>query len=109
MPTAGKPSTPQGFPVAPRGGLCYAAPALTEPDPEGLSPFARSLRTAGPWLSATWQFIGSVLVGAAMGYGVDRWLGSSPIGIVIGLLVGIGIGMYALISASIRLSKKKKT
>ena len=81
---------------------------MTEPDPEGLSPFARSLRTAGPWLNAIWQFIGSVLVGALMGYGFDRWIGKSPLGLILGVVLGISVGMYALIAASIRLSKVKK-
>ena len=86
----------------------YAARALTGKDDDGLSPLARAYRTAGPWLGAAWQLTGSTLVGVAMGYGVDRWLGVGPWGLIVGSLVGSAVGFYAFFSAAIRLSEGSK-
>lgn len=75
---------------------------MSEPD-DGLSPLARSYRAAAPWLSAVWQFTGSALVGVAMGYGLDRWWGSNPWGLLVGGLVGSGVGFYAFIRSTTKL------
>lgn len=50
-----------------------------------------------------WQFTGSVLVGVAAGYGVDRWRGVGPWGLIIGGGVGTVTGLYAFITNSTRL------
>lgn len=75
---------------------------MSGPD-EGLSPLAKSYRAAAPWLNAAWQFTGSALFGVAVGYGVDRWWGTKPWGLVIGGLVGSGVGFYAFIRSATRL------
>lgn len=84
------------------GVVWYAARALERPD-DGLSPLARSYRAAAPWLSAVWQFTGSALFGVAVGYGVDRWWGTKPWGLVIGGMVGSATGFYAFIKSTMRL------
>lgn len=84
---------------------------MSEPD-DGLSPLARSYRAAAPWLSAVWQFTGSALFGVAVGYGVDRWWGTKPWGLIIGGLVGSAAGFYAFITNATKLlneqSKRQK-
>lgn len=87
--------------------LWYAAPALKDPN-DGLSPLAKSSQAAAPWLSAVWQFTGSVLFLVAAGYGVDRWAGTGPWGLVIGGMVGSGVGFYAFIRTSNRLMKEEQ-
>ena len=74
---------------------------------DGLSPLAKSYRAASPWLAAVWQFTGSALVGVAMGYGLDRWVGTKPFGLIVGGLVGSGVGFYAFIRATTKLMEKK--
>lgn len=78
-----------------------------DPD-EGLSPLARSYRAAAPWLAAVWQFVGAALFGVAVGYGADRWLGVSPVGLLIGGLGGSAVGFYAFIRAANRLMEEGK-
>ena len=34
-----------------------------------------------------------------LGYGVDRWLGSAPWGVFVGLLLGFVVGFYELVKA----------
>jgi F0F1-type ATP synthase assembly protein I len=40
--------------------------------------------------------IGAIGFCGALGYGADWWLGSTPTGLVSGLLIGVGAGMYLL-------------
>lgn len=92
--------------------LWYAARALKDPD-DGLSPLAKSYRAAAPWLSAVWQFTGSALFGVAAGYGLDRWVGTGPWGLIVGGMGGSAVGFYAFIRTANRLmeeqSKSKKS
>lgn len=94
------------FCVVPPQPLWYAARDLKDekddPD-EGLSPLAKSYRAATPWLNAVWQFTGSALFGVAVGYGVDRWMGWSPIGLIVGGMGGSAVGFYAFIRSANRL------
>lgn len=39
------------------------------------------------------DFIAAAAVGTGLGYAVDMWLGSKPIGIVIGLMFGCAAGV----------------
>lgn len=91
--------------------LVRARAILKDPD-DGLSPLAKSYRAAAPWLDAVWQLTGSAMMGTAMGYGVDRYFGVEPWGLVVGAVVGSGVGFYAFIRSTTRLSdaqaKKRK-
>jgi F0F1-type ATP synthase assembly protein I len=84
---------------------------LKDPD-DGLSPLAKSTRAAAPWLNAVWQFTGSVSFLVAVGYGVDRWSGHAPWGLIVGGSVGSCVGLYAFIRTANRLleeeSREKK-
>lgn len=64
---------------------------------------AKAEREAAPWLSAVWQLTGATMVGAGMGYGVDRYFGSEPWGLLVGGLVGVGTGFYAFLRSVTRL------
>lgn len=73
------------------------------------SAVARAYRAAAPWLSATWQFVGAALVGVGLGYGVDRWLGSTKgYGLVVGGLVGSTLGCVAFIKTALKLLERKQ-
>jgi ATP synthase protein I len=72
---------------------------VTQED-DGLSPEARAQRAAAPWLNAAWRVVGGVLVGGGVGWLVDeKLLHSTPWGLVVGLMLGLGAGFYALMQA----------
>jgi F0F1-type ATP synthase assembly protein I len=52
------------------------------------------VQQAGPAATAGYSLIGAIGFCGALGYGADRWLHSSPTGLVIGLLSGVVVGLY---------------
>jgi len=51
---------------------------------------------AGPAAGASYTLIGAILVLGGLGYAIDAWRGTSPWGLVGGLLLGIVVGMWEL-------------
>jgi ATP synthase protein I len=51
---------------------------------------------AAPAAGAGYTLIGAIMLLGLIGYGIDRWLGTSPWFLVGGLLLGIVVGMYEL-------------
>jgi F0F1-type ATP synthase assembly protein I len=51
---------------------------------------------AAPAAGAGYTLIGAIMLLGLIGYGIDRWRGSSPWFLVGGLLLGIVVGMYEL-------------
>lgn len=47
-------------------------------------------------MSAAYGFIGSLLIGAGLGYAVDHYFHVSPWGIILGSLFGFAAGLYGL-------------
>ena len=70
-----------------------------------LSPMARQMRAAQPWISAVWKFVGGCVVGVVGGLLVDRYLGWKPWGLISLSVLGISVGFYAFIRESLRLGK----
>lgn len=56
----------------------------------------RAQRETGLYLALGATLAGSVLGGVALGYGLDRWLGTSPWLLLIGSLLGIVSGLTQL-------------
>jgi len=54
------------------------------------------IRQSGPAMSASYTLIGSVLLLGAIGYFLDKWQDSSPLFLMIGLLIGIIVGFYEI-------------
>lgn len=96
----------ESFCVVPPNTLWYATRALKDPD-DGLSPLAKSYQAAAPWLSAVWQLTGSAMFGVAAGYGLDRWQGTGPWGLIIGGMGGSAVGFYAFIRATNKLTREQ--
>jgi ATP synthase protein I len=46
------------------------------------------------------EFIGGVIGGSLLGYGIDWLLGSLPLGLITGLVLGFATGMYNLLRVS---------
>jgi len=74
---------------------------------EGLSPTARGLRAAQPYVDAVWKLFGGLSVGVLGGYFLDKYGGTGPWGLLGLSMVGVGVGFYAFISAMLRLDKKR--
>jgi ATP synthase protein I len=46
------------------------------------------------------EFVSAIIVGAVLGYGIDYWLKSKPIGLMIGLGIGFAAGIVNLVRAA---------
>jgi ATP synthase protein I len=64
--------------------------------------FQGNVSDAGPYAAASYTLIGSILLLGLIGYGVDRWLGTSPWFLLAGLLVGVIVGFYELARVAFR-------
>ena len=79
-------------------------PPATVRMPDERDPFlARSLqhlqdniRRAGPAATASYTLLGAILLLGGGGYLIDRWQGTAPWFLLVGLLAGIVIGFYEL-------------
>jgi len=63
---------------------------------ESLDAFQENLRKSGPAASAGYSLIGAILLLGGAGYAIDWWRGTSPWGLLGGLLLGIVVGFYEL-------------
>ncbi|MDY7226144.1 AtpZ/AtpI family protein [Hyalangium rubrum] len=72
-----------------------------------LSPTARQMQAAVPYISAVWKMVGGAVVGVLGGLLMDRWLGTKPWGLVGLSVVGIVVGFYGFLHEMTRLGKKK--
>ena len=64
-----------------------------------LEVFQANVQRAGPIAAASYALIGAILVLGGLGYGCDRWLGTGPWGLFGGLMLGIIVGFYQLVTA----------
>jgi F0F1-type ATP synthase assembly protein I len=55
-----------------------------------------NLRRSGSAAGASYTLIGAIFLLGAVGYAVDRWLGTSPWFLLGGLLLGLIVGFYEL-------------
>ena len=54
------------------------------------------IRQSGPAMGASYTLIGAILILGTLGYFIDKWRETSPIFLLIGLLLGIIIGFYEI-------------
>ena len=64
--------------------------------------FQENVNRAGPAAGASYTLIGAILVLGGIGYAIDRWKGTAPFGVAIGLFLGMAVGFYELIKSSWR-------
>ena len=77
--------------------------------PEGVGEgIGASYRKAGPYIDASWQLAGSVGLGTALGWWLDRKLSTGPWLLVGGALFGIGVGFYLFFKILMNLHKGRK-
>ncbi len=72
------------------------------PAPTPLQGYNTGMREAGPYLGLGLQIAFSMALFVGLGYAADRWLGSSPWGILVGATLGM-VGVFALV---VRLAKE---
>jgi F0F1-type ATP synthase assembly protein I len=75
-------------------------------EPKSYAPSVKSMQEnvtrAAPAMAASYGLVGSIFLFAAIGYGLDRWRGTSPWFLLAGLVLGVVIGFYELIKATYR-------
>jgi F0F1-type ATP synthase assembly protein I len=64
--------------------------------------FQGTVASAGPVAGASYTLVGGIILLGGIGYAVDRWWGSAPWGLVIGLALGIVVGFYEIIRVSLQ-------
>jgi ATP synthase protein I len=81
---------------------------LAKPDEdEGLSEAARAQRSAAPYVDAVWRMVAALLLGAGLGWWLDKRLASGPWGVVGGLGGGLALGFWSLMRSLSRLGKRR--
>jgi F0F1-type ATP synthase assembly protein I len=72
-------------------------------------PFARSAKSlqegvtrSAPIAVAAYSLVGGIILFGAIGYWLDRWLGTDPWLLLGGLLTGIVVGFYELVKTTWR-------
>jgi F0F1-type ATP synthase assembly protein I len=58
--------------------------------------FQENVTRAGPVALASYTLIGAIILLGGIGYVVDRWRGTSPWFLLVGLLLGLIVGFYDL-------------
>ena len=56
----------------------------------------RTAQRSGAAASASYTLIGSIILLGGLGYGYDRWQGTAPWGLFVGLMLGLIVGFYEL-------------
>jgi F0F1-type ATP synthase assembly protein I len=62
---------------------------------------------AGPYLDASWQLSGSLVIWVLLGWFLDTRLGTKPWLLVAGSFVGLGLGFYLFFRTLMRIGKGK--
>lgn len=67
-----------------------------------------SYRRAGPYIDASWQFVGSMLLLTLLGRWADGRFGTSPWLTVVGALLGFGTGLYTFLRVILTQADREK-
>lgn len=76
---------------------------MTE-EPPGRNPWV----VAGQLTAVAWEFLGSIVAGAVLGYLLDRHFGWSPWGLIACTLLGTTTGLYRMIVLLKRLERSNR-
>jgi ATP synthase protein I len=64
-------------------------------------------RRLGVYLELVYSFPATILVGAGLGYLVDRWLGTGPYGVLVGFVIG-SVGAFVYLIKMLNTIKNRK-
>ena len=70
-------------------------------------PTGDTIRTVGALSAVGFAFVLAVVMGAALGYGIDRWLGTSPWFFLLGFFVGLVAGVRSVFRTVSAVSRRK--
>lgn len=95
-------SDPRGDDLDRRRRDLEAAIAARRPEkPESRDPAkAGGLGGMGYALRLSSEFIAGIVVGAVIGWMIDRWVGTSPWGLIVFLLLGFGAGVLNVLRSA---------
>jgi ATP synthase protein I len=68
----------------------------------------RALRNMGALSAVGLSIVVAVVIGTAAGYGLDRWLGTSPWGFLTGFLAGVIAGMRTVFRTVAAVSRDER-
>ncbi len=54
------------------------------------------IKQSGPAMGASYTLIGAILILGTIGYFIDKWQDSSPLFLILGLVIGIVVGFYEI-------------
>jgi ATP synthase protein I len=57
---------------------------------------------AGAAAGASYTLVGGIIVLGGLGYMLDKWQGTGPWGLIVGLALGIIVGFYDLVKTAAR-------
>lgn len=60
----------------------------------------RNVSSAGPAAAASYTLVGGIILLGGIGYAIDRWQGTDPWLLILGLMLGIVVGFYELIKTA---------
>jgi ATP synthase protein I len=66
---------------------------MDETPPRKTTSMADTMRTLGPLASVGISFVLAIVMGAAIGLGVDRWLGTTPWAFLVFFGIGVAAGI----------------
>lgn len=55
-----------------------------------------NISRSGPAAAASYTLIGAIILLGGIGYAIDEWRGTSPWGLLCGLMLGLIVGFYEL-------------
>jgi F0F1-type ATP synthase assembly protein I len=61
--------------------------------------FQEQVQKSAPAATASYGLMGAILVLGGLGYAYDWWRGTSPWGVLVGLVLGLIVGLYGLAKA----------
>ena len=62
--------------------------------PDGAGDWGRALREAAPYLGIGVSLAATMGLCVGAGYWIDKWLGSTPTGLIVGGVLGIAVALY---------------
>lgn len=81
-------------------------PKLTNQNPTGDKRIETEVRVGWKMAGIGMQVASEVAAGAVLGFLFDLWRGSGRIGIIVGSITGIAVGLWSLISQSLKLNRQ---
>ncbi len=74
---------------------------LNDDSESGSRKLLRSYAKAGPFINVGFQFAAAIAIGLFGGLWIDEWLSTTPLFLILGILLGIASGFYSIYKATV--------